>query len=303
MWLEHIDGVPFRKLGDEHELSGVQAYNRVFAELQQLPNVFEITKHYCQYSSGIVIIDGKYITVKGFKHKIPWIYAIDYVTHDILFGLVSAAEDIETFETFFKLVQQLQYPLRIVVADDRSSLSIGLKRVYPDIPVQVCLNHYLENIRQQLHLRTDPTHQHFFNALKRHVFDEYVDDAQLDVALHHVLTQRCDNIPLRQDIVTTIAQRRKELFAYVNVPQCPNNTNLIELFNSHFNARLRTLKGFKNEQHALLWLNALMLRRRTKPFTDCGPKFKHLNGKCSLQIALNPNSTFPTILGLKAPKS
>lgn len=281
----------------------MQAYHRVFAELRQLPKVFQITKEYCHYTSGILIMDGKYIKVKGFKQKIPWLYGIDYVTHDILFGLVSAAEDIETFETFFKLVKQLNYPLQIVVADDRSSLPIGLKRVYPDIPVQLCLNHYIENIRQQLHIRTDVTHQHFFNSLKQHVFDEYIDDAHLDAALHHVLTERCDNILLRQDIVMTIARRRQELFVYKKIPQCPNNTNLIELFNSHFNARLKTLKGFKTEEHALLWLNGLLIRRRTKPFTDCSPKFKHLNGKCSLQIALKPHLKFPEILGLKTPKS
>lgn len=280
----------------------MQAYNRVFAELAQLPKIFEITKTYCQYPSGILIIDGKYIRVKGFKQKIPWIYAIDYETHDILFGLVSTAEDIHTFETFFTLVQQLNYPLQIVVADDRSSLPIGLKRVFPNIPVQLCQNHYIENIRQQLHIRTDDTHRHFFNSLKKHVFDEYVDDKYLDLALHYVLTERCDNIPLRQEIVMTISQRRTELFAYKKVLNCPNNTNLIELFNSHFNARLKTLKGFKTEQHTLLWLNGLLLRRRTKKFTDCSPKFKHLNGKCSLQISLKQNLKFPEILGVQAPK-
>lgn len=241
--------------------------------------------------------------MKGFKHKIPWIYAIDYETHDILFGMVAETEDIQAFELFFTLLKQLQYPLQIVVADDRSSLPIGLKRVYPEIPVQLCQNHYLENIRQQLHIRTDVTHRHFFNSLKLHVFDEYVDDTHLNDALHYVLTERCDNIPVRQEIVLTISRRRTELFAHKTVFNCPNNTNLIELFNSHFNARLRALKGFKTEQHALLWLNGLMLRRRTKTFTDCGPKFKHLNGKCSLQVSLKPSLQLPHILGIQQPKT
>lgn len=241
--------------------------------------------------------------MKGFKHKIPWIYAIDYATRDILFGMVAESEDIQAFELFFTLLKQLQYPLQIVVADDRSSLPIGLKRVYSGIPVQLCQNHYLENIRQQLHIRTDATHRHFFNSLKLHVFDEYVDDAHLNDALHHVLTERCDNIPVRQEIVMAISQRRTELFAYNTVLNCPNNTNLIELFNSHFNARLRALKGFKNEHHALLWLNGLIIRRRTKTFTDCSPKFRHLNGKCSLQVSLKPGLQFPHILGVQQPKT
>ena len=37
LWIEHIDGVPFRKLGDENNLSPAQTYARVVAELNQLP--------------------------------------------------------------------------------------------------------------------------------------------------------------------------------------------------------------------------------------------------------------------------
>ena len=268
-----------------------------------MPQNLDITKEYCSYSSGILIIDGKYVKVRGFKQKIPFIYGIDYETHDILFGMLSRAEDEETFLTFFQTLKSLEYPLQVVVADDRSTLQIALKQVYPCIPLQLCLNHYLENIRRVLQVRTESTHHHFFNSLKKHVFDHYENDATLNDALHHVLTKRCANMPLRQAIVMDISRRRKELFAYKSIPHCPNNTNLIELFNSHFNARLRSLKGFKTQEHAKLWLNGTLLRRRTKPFTDCGPKFKHLNGKCSLQMSIKKQATWPEILGAKAPKS
>lgn len=302
MWIAHIDGVPFRKLGDEHNLSGKQAYTRVFAELAALPDHLELTRQYCRYTCGILIIDGKYIKVRGFKQKIPWLYGIDYETHDILFGSLVAAEDIPAFVEFFTTLKTLNYPLRVVVADDRSSLPLGLKQIYPDIPVQLCQNHYLENVRKQLHIRTDPTHSHFFNSLKLHVFTEYENDEQLNAALHHVFTERCDGMALRQKIVLEIARRHHELFAYATVPNCPKDTNLIELFNSHFNARLLSVKGFKTLAHAKLWLNGLIVRRRTKHFTDCSPKFKYLNGKCSLQMSLKPQTEFPKILGVKQPK-
>ena len=267
-----------------------------------LPDNLELTATCCHYSSGILIIDGKYIKVRGFAQKIPFIYGIDYDTHDILFGELVAAEDIAAFVGFFTTVKTLNYPLRVVVADDRSSLPLGLKRVYPEIPVQLCQNHYLENIRQQLHIRTDALHQHFFNSLKLHVFDEYDNDEKLNAALHHVFTQRCEHIPLRQKIVLDIARRHHELFVYRKILGCPKDTNLIELFNSHFNARLQSIKGFKTLAHAKLWLNGLLIRRRTKKFTDCSPKFKHLNGKCSLQVSLKPQTEFPEILGVKQPK-
>jgi len=294
--------VPFRKLGDEHGISGKQAYLQVIDELKQLPNNFEITKQYCEYQSGVLIIDGKYTKVKGYKQKIPFIYGIDYLTHDILFGILSSAEDKETFLVFFQTLKNLNYPLQIVVADDRSALPLALKQVFSDIPVQLCQNHYLENIRRVLGLRTDLTHQYFFNSLKKYVFDNYENEEKLNIALHHILSERCENNLIRRSIVMDISRRREELFTYKTVSQCPNNTNLIELFNSHFNARLKSLKGFKTKSHADLWLNGLLIRRRTKTFTDCSLKFKDLNGKCSLQMSIKKQAHWPDILGVKIPK-
>lgn len=274
----------------------------MFAELALLPDNLALTQQYCSYTSGILILDGKYVKVRGFKQKIPWLYGIDYETHDILFSVLVSAEDIPAFVEFFTTLTILNYPLRVVVADDRSSLPLVLKHIYPGIPVQLCQNHYLENIRQQLHLRTDPTHQHFFNSLKLQVFDAYETDTKLNDALHRVFTTYCDGLTVRQKIVLEISRRRQELFVYKTIPNCPKDTNLIELFNSHFNARLLSMKGFKTLAHAKLWLNGLLIRRRTKKFTDCSLKFKHLNGKCSLQTSLKPTTQFPKILGVKAPK-
>lgn len=292
----------FRKLGDEYNLSGKQAYERVIHELKQLPNNFELTRDYCQYQSGILIMDGKYIKVRGYKQKIPFIYGIDYETHDILFGILSFSEDEKTFSQFFQRMKSLNYPLQIVVADDRTSLPLALKRVYPTLPLQLCLNHYLENIRTHLHIRTDKTHRYFFHSLQKHIFQKYEDDEKLKKALQYVFERHGKKDFLRQIILKEIYRRRKELFAYKTISNCPNNTNLIELFNSHLNARLKSIKGFKSFLHAELWLNAALLRRRTKSFTDCDTKFKHLNGKCSLELSLKKSNQLFQILPRKAPK-
>lgn len=267
-----------------------------------MPDCFELTREYCEYSSGILIIDGKYVKVRGYKERMPFIYAIDYETHDILFGCLARSESEEAFLKIFNKLKQLNYPLKIIVSDDRSSLPIALKQVYPDVPNQLCLNHYLENIRRVLNVRSDPTHRGFFNSLKKHVFDEYENQGRLNEVLRRVWLEQGKDWPIRKNIILEINRRRKELFVYKVIPNCPNNTNLIELFNSHFNPRLRALKGLKNQDNASLWLNGLVLRRRTKPFTDCGQKFKHLNGKSSLQMSIKKQAPWPEICGIKAPK-
>mgnify|MGYP001595800107 CR=1 FL=1 len=73
LWIPYVDGISFRKLGNQHGLSGKQAYQRVIKELQLLPTSIALTREYCEYASGILIIDGKYVKVKGYKQKIPWL--------------------------------------------------------------------------------------------------------------------------------------------------------------------------------------------------------------------------------------
>lgn len=289
-------------MGDEQNLSPAQTYARVKAEMDKLPDNTWLTAKYCNRFCGILIVDGKYVKVKGYHEKIPFIYGLDYLTHDPVVGILATGESNEAFLKFFRLLKTCNYPLQIVAADDRSSLIPALKHYYPKALVQLCQNHYIENIRQQLHIRTDTKHHYFFHSLCKHVFKEHTDDKQLDDALHHLLTKRAENDPVRQTIIMDIHRRRQELFAYTNVPHCPQNTNLIELYNSHLQARLKSIKGFKSFHAAERWLNAHLIRRRTKPFTDCEEKFKKLNGKTSLEMTLKKQAEWPDILGVKKPE-
>jgi len=298
-----MDGISFRKLGDEHGLSPTRTYAHVIAELDALPDNTLLTKEYCEGYSGILIVDGKFVKVRGYNQKIPFIYGIDYLTHDIPVVQLSKAESADAFDTFFKKLKDCNYPLKIVVADDRSSIDAALKRYFPEALIQRCQGHYLENIRQLLHTRTDETHRHFFNSLKKHVFDEYQDNDTLEKALRHLRAERYEGNPIREAILLSIEERREELFAYKKIPDCPSNTNLIELYNSHLNGRLKTIKGFKSFHGAERWLNGYTIRRRTKSLTDCGPRFRHLNGTSSFQQVFKKQARWPDIFGIHAPET
>lgn len=96
-------------------------------------------------------------------------------------------------------------------------------------------------------------------------------------------------------IMADIYKRRQELFAHLQMQGIPNTTNLIECLNSHLQGRLKTIKGFQSFKHANLWLNGYFLRRRTKKFTDCTRKFKHLNGKKSIERSKKPEVDIPRL--------
>lgn len=293
-----MDGVPFRKLGDENGLSGKQVYTKVVTELNQLPNNTLLTKTLCDPKRfcGILVMDGKYVAVKDFSVKIPFIYALDYLTHDIPYGHLYVAEDEMSFSHFFQQLYILGYDIQIVIADDRAGIEKALHKVFPHALLQICHNHYLENIRGALRVRTEEQYRHFFNSLKLHVFTEGRDEESIDHGLTHVLEHHAEGNARLEDILWNIRHREDVLFASLKLPGCPNNTNLIELYNSHLNGRLKTVKGFQSFQSAQRWLNAYLVRRRTKLLTDCAGKFRYLNKHCSLEFTIKKQALWPEIL-------
>lgn len=302
-WIPYVDGIPIRKLADERKLSPAQTFERIKTEMDSLSDCNWLTVNYCDRFCGILIMDGKYVKVKGYKQKIPFIYGIDYLTHDIVIGILAPSENEEAFLKFFRLLKTTEYPLQVVVCDDRSSLIPALKHYFPYSLVQLCQNHYLENIRQTLHIRTEPNHQKFFAILKKRVFAHDITLRVRNLRLHELYMRTAKYDLVRQSIIVDIYKRRKELFSYTHIPHCPHDTNLIELFNSHLQARLKSIKGFKSFHGAERFLNAYVLRRRTKPFTDCRGKFKYLNGKCSLQMTIKKQVEWPEMLGVKTPET
>jgi transposase-like protein len=280
-------------------LSIARTYEHILRELKQLPSSNQLTRTYCTRFCGILIVDAKYIKVRGYFKKIPFIFGIDYLTHDIVCALLAPSENQLAYEKFFGMLRRMRYPMRMVCADDNGATRPALARIFPRTPLQLCQNHYLENIRQLLKVRTDETHQAFFFDLKRLVFDGHTDFRRLRGVLHHLLTRYALYDPVRQQILVDIERRKFNLFAYTKVLHCPKNTNLIELYNSHLNGRLKTIKGFKSFASAARWLNAYVVWRRTKTLTDCGPTFKHLNGHCSLELTIKKQALWPEILGLK----
>jgi transposase-like protein len=290
--------VGFRRLGDENTLSGSQTYARVITELNQLPKNDWLTKTLCDLTrcKGILILDGKYVAVKGFERKIPFLFGIDYLTHDILHGELHLSEDEAAFSQYFQKLKDLGYNLKIVVADDRAGLKQALRKVFPYARLQLCQNHYKENIRQLLKVRSIPTYQHFFNSLNKHVFIDAKADEEITAGLKYIKENHTGKNYLLHNILADIKNRRNELFAFRHFENCPNNTNLIELYNSHLNGRLKTIKGFQCLVSARRWLNAWIIRRRTKTLTDCETKFKYLNRHCSLEFTIKKQALWPDVL-------
>lgn len=275
--------------------------------MDALPDNTALSAEYCNRWSGILNMDGKYIAVKRYAKKIPFIWCVDFLQHDFPVGILATAESYEAYLKVFRLLKTMNYPLQVVICDDVEALKMAAKHYYPKVKVQLCHTHYIENIRQLLHLRTtgkgNPVLSHFFNSMIKHVFVDPTNRTQREQGILHVLEQRTDGNPLLQGIMIDIAKRYDELFCYENIPHCPKTNNIIESFNSHLNARLKSIKGFQSFHSAERFLNAYLIRRRTKPFTDCDTPFKHFNGKMPLQNTIKKQAPWPEIPGVQEPET
>jgi hypothetical protein len=296
-----MDGVPFRKLADLYGISQGKAFSQVEKEMNQLPENSYLSATYCNRWSGILNIDGKYVKVKGQNKKIPFVYCLDFLTHDLPVGLLAPSENVQVFLKLFRLLKTIGYPLEIVICDDSSALKLALDRVYPKAKIQLCHNHYFENLRQYLSIRTNDTFHPFFNELHA-AFGTKHHPKKRQALLAHI-TYKYQNNQTVLGIMADIEKRSDELFSYKQIKGCPSTNNIIESYNSHLQGRLKTIKGFQSYTSAERWLNAWMIRRRTKAFTDCGVPFKHLNGKCSLSQTLKKDQKWPSILGIKLSKN
>lgn len=292
-----MSGLSFRTIAENLKISVGKSYEAYFEVLERLPFCIDITRNYCSRFCGILLVDGKYVKVKGYKKKIPVIYGIDYLTHDIVHFVLGPSENYSLLLKFFSSLKLANYPLQAVVSDDNQNIPQACLKVYPTTTWQLCQNHYKHNLRITLNLNNDPTYRPFMKELET-LFSNKISIEDFRSRASKIYKKHGETDELCKKVMLDIAKRSPDLLGYHKLKNTPRTTNLIESFNSHLQGRLKTIKSFQNFKTTKLWLNAYFLKRRIKPFTDCTKQFKKLNGKSSLQQTLKDNYKVEDILKL-----
>ncbi|MCL4374266.1 transposase [Patescibacteria group bacterium] len=293
--VDHLSGLSYRKLAEKYRITKSTACRIVLNALGRLPNNNEFTKQYCSRFSQVLLVDGKYIHVKGYDQKIPLLWGIDYFTHDIPVFTLAPSENYQSWARFFSLYRILNYLPQLLVCDDNASLKMAARYAFPKIRIQTCWNHFKETIRKELNVRSDPTYRYVSRA---------VDNILLTRQPTETFNRRFGNFftkygsdPVAREVLTNIERNKEELLAYKWIRRAPFTNNLMECFNSHLEARLTPLKGFNSYADARLWLNGYVLKRRFTAFTSCSGKFRHLNRKRSIDITKKKGIDLPILFG------
>jgi transposase-like protein len=292
--LDHVDGKPLRKIADKDKISKSKVEREFRRELAKLPHNNDFTKKYCNRFCGIIVVDGKYVKVRNYDSKIPLLWGIDYLSHDVPVFKLAPSESYQSWLKYFGYLKTIKYPLKIIVCDDNENIRRAAKYIFPRALIQLCHNHYLENIRKALRTRTEKEYIPFVEDLKKELFS-----LKLTVKTFRKRSFKLFNKYQNDDTcvrcLLKINELTKELTAAHYVKKTPRDTNLIELYNSHLEARLKSIKGFKSFAGAEQWLNAYILRRRLKAFTDCSKKFRYLNGKTAVSVTSKKQAVLPVL--------
>ena len=294
--LSHIQGQSFRSIAETNSVSAPTAFRAYLKASKSIPLCIDITRNYCSRFCGILLVDGKYLKIKGYKKKIPVIYGIDYLTHDIVHFVLGPSENYKLLLKFFSSLKLANYPLQVVVSDDNQNIPQACLKVYPTSIWQLCQNHYKHNLRITLNLKNDPTYRPFMKDVET-LFSGKISIEDFKSRASKIYTKyKGDSLATK--VMLDIARRSPDLLAYLKLKNTPRTTNLIESFNSHLQGRLKTIKGFESFKNANNWLNIYFLRRRFKKFTDCEKQFRKLNGTASLQHTLSNKENYKTLLKL-----
>ena len=195
------------------------------------------------------------------------------------------------FMVYFQALRLLNYPLQCLVSDDNLNFKLAALKVYPKVVIQTCTNHFKENVRKTLGVRSEDTYREFMGEIE-FIFTKRRSVPEFE-GLSRKLYMKWQKDSLAKLILLDIAKKQPELLGYTKVPGSPYTTNIIEAYNSHLQGRLKTIKKFENFKHANTWLNAYILKRRLTKFRGCEGKFSKLNGFSSLQLSLQDNIELP----------
>lgn len=288
---DHLDGHSLRKLALKHGISKSKVQRIVFTELKKLPNNNQFTKKYCNRFSDILVVDAKYINVKGYERGAAFLWGIDYLRHDFPIVLLAPSESYDSWSKFFWYFRVLNHHYAAVVCDEHLAIKTAVKRNMHNCVIQICYNHVKEGIRRELKVRSEDTYKDFMKLIED-MFKEKRSEVDFNSHLFYIFKKyREDENAVR--ILTALDRKREYLLAFKGITSCPVTTNLMacgrmaKCFNSHLESRLKSIHKFEDFTHAKLWMNGYVLKRRFTPYSSCKGKFKRFNGSKPIDHSRN----------------
>jgi hypothetical protein len=284
----------------------------------------EIKNEYSPVWEGHLVVDDKYINIKG--NKYISLIASDtsgYIVHEELLEEGNQ----ESYDSFFRYIKdRLNYPFKSVTTDLDEMLEKSIRVVIgKEINHQKCTWHGLEAIKRTIgYKETANKYRRLERLLKkaqeeledrkqsyeRHVENIAVLKRELEMVSkkYHELEKLieeirkilyCKNSESTKKQLKNFKTRRRNkylkvieflerhiegLTMYQKDSKIPRTSNIAENINKQIVRRLKTIEAFQHFESASNYLNMLCNYLRFKPYTDCRKKRKYRNKKSPIEL-------------------
>jgi transposase-like protein len=267
----HLEGrTSIRTIARHKGISKTTVVKAIHEITSQCAGAAWIAKSLNPQWSGYLGIDGKMIRVwdwaakhfrytkeqKRWLHKMSLMACIDLGTLDIAAHHLGDEETSIDLKMCLEGLRETGYPLKGYVTDGNKDIEKIVKMVFGKVPHQLCVIHFLKNIRIKMSAGI-------------------ITEAQYQDARDNILKgQR-----------PTLLKVPDDLFTYQQVKGLPRTDQATENFFRFVALRMKTVNVFRSWKTAADYLNALILYRRFKKFEDCKGSNKSFNGHAPLELA------------------
>lgn len=238
----------------------------------------EISKQYPTIAfkgspSGLIALDGKEIKVKGKKRVV--LTAIDALTKELIYYEIFSNESTQSGQVFLNKVKSF-YPGRIkgIISDfGRGKCFIGLiKKIFPNIPHQVCLVHFKRYV--WLFLPKTKRSKYFWrNRVLKEIINRIINAPDRKQSLYW-LNKLKELRPFfrakyHKRFVRSVITNYDHLTRHYEYEYLPKETNRIENLNRQLERKLKNLDGFKSETNLnfflKIWFSNYKLKVGNRP--------------------------------------
>ncbi len=204
-------------------------------------------------ASGILILDGKALRIRGEKY-------CEYLVWDMKAGLLARklGQGKESPQVFDELLQELLGAGIIFTAVTIDGLP-GLTQVLETygVSIQRCHIHMLRDLKTGLQLKRFSKHP---GNVQKRILYRYCrlllrsSPATFLLRWKHLERLIEANVfgvnPIHHNVLRRFKKACRHAFTHFVDPRVPTTTNRLESYISHFNARLKTMRGFKKPENA-----------------------------------------------------
>jgi len=220
---DHLDGLSFRSLANKYKVSHMKIWRICYEELKKLPNNNQFTFNYCNRFSSVFVFDGKYFNVAESEHNRVLLWRVDYFRHDVPVFTVAPSENYQNWSKFFFYFRLLNHHPELLVCDDNINLKMAARKHFPMVKIQTCYNHFKENIRRELNVRSDPTYRYISVAIDN-ILSHRQPMWMFNERFQRLYDKYSSN-PVAQQVLTNVQKNKTELLAYKWIRKSPYTNN------------------------------------------------------------------------------